>query len=259
MPENPVKGRLARSLFQAGATGLVAALVLGAFSTAGIINMTAAYSMLAGAWIVSAIVVVFSEQVSGLSGRRRILIGGAAILLLGAIFAGLMLFVYVYHPREAVAKSHLQIERMEPIKNAALPQYDFRLHFKNSSDIPSDAPLVTFAMKLAEERLSEKDENEEMARGLAQIKKRAIPRVVRNEVLKDHDMSILLEGQSISDDDFENVTHNHKVAYLFLIFRYIDKNTPPGACHQTEFCGFFMGSFSAWNQCYGHNITKDCE
>jgi hypothetical protein len=46
-----------------------------------------------------------------------------------------------------------------------------------------------------------------------------------------------------------NVLANRERMYLFIAFKYRDKNLPDGKIRITEFCGWFLGNFDMWHNC----------
>ena len=89
----------------AGGSALVLALVIGSLSTAGVIDMTAAWSMLAAAWMVGAIAIAISEPVWGLPTRHRIFTGTVSAVALGAALALAGVYEYSHHPGQTESES----------------------------------------------------------------------------------------------------------------------------------------------------------
>jgi hypothetical protein len=116
--------KLFERLVEAGATGLVLALIIGAFAVAGVIDMTVAIVMLAVAWFLGTAAIIISDVFRERNQRWPVVGMSAASILLAIMLSGIGKYIDLHRPRAIAAADPIQLKAPSGAVTAQIPIHE---------------------------------------------------------------------------------------------------------------------------------------
>jgi hypothetical protein len=242
-------------IVEGGAAALIVALTIGAFATAGVVNMTAAIIMLVIASIVGIGTIWFSDsfQVENQqwSRRARTLI---SVVFLVCIF-GIGGCINFLRPVESANGADISIEKVELEHYPGYQEfYTFSYFYRNIGKMRASTPLYNAAWEVFD-HLPTKEEIDLMVNGIiSESYNIAVPDSIQSAVQPQHGQFNTIWDIVIDDKIANKVIDRKAWLAIFIFLKYIDDATDGGYI-VTERCGWFIGTFDFQQWCLDHNLS----
>jgi hypothetical protein len=238
-----------RILFGAGATSLVAALIIGSFSASGVIDMTLAAVLLAASWLIGVGAIAVSEPLLGLPKKAR----WPVTIITAVVLAGAITGIGFYESAHFPAEKPKEGARLW-ITGTGIKKGDSKvtLNAVNKGDL--DARVWANGstnIVVADHMLSEKEEDEWVLKT-----EKALPlKGTGGEFLKGDSHRIDLE-LGVSDAHYDAIIAGQIYLYVFFVTAFTDSTVKPGTHLTAEFCGKYYKTLDVSTVCLGHNETR---
>jgi hypothetical protein len=249
------KSSFLRSVFAdaaiAAVISIVIGLIIGSLSTAGIINMMLALTLLALAWLLAIVGTFICGPVWEVSSKHRIIFGSILGVLFGAVGYG----EYVLQPRETIGKNaRFEFNGIELRPIAGSSDRLIGAQLINKGPVAGKGMNLAFSSVLTQERLNAPDQEKIMTDVIAQTVAFGVPKDEGNEVQPFELFNVGPPKGIITSDQLAKVISENLSIYLFVALNYRDDSLPKSSFMTTEVCVIFRGPLDRWQKCDGrHN------
>jgi hypothetical protein len=241
-----------RIIFGAGASGLVAALIIGSFSASGVIDMTLAFSLLGAALVVGIGAIIVSEPLLGLPPKIRWPSAIGASILLALIVSGIGAYEKAHFPTPPTVE-----------KQGARFLFDQGLFAKGSDKIPMTSTnrgdviartgtRVGTSVWWSDHILTAQEEEPKAAIALELATE---PEGGTLEFLPNGSRTVEIPV-AVTNGQYEAVVSGAGYLYVFFAIEFMDEMAPPDRRLFATTCGFLNKRMDHPLACWGHNESR---
>jgi hypothetical protein len=261
--EQQARRTLLRVAIGAGGSGLVVGLVVGSFSSAGIVDMTVSSVMLAVAWIVGILSIAVSEPVWRLSIPFRVISVVFSGIVLGCVLSSIGIYQYVHLPVPDKGHAELQFVTASPIKDPTTGNSFINLQVNNIGTL-SALHMVDVAVGELSDRVLTKSETDTMMSSLYNRLNDADKLApINNNVQHASGFVVSLSkslrdstGFTVTDQQLVEINNYRQLLYVFFLARYEDEITSGSSYWNLQLCGYFSLTTAFWHNCAPYQNDK---
>jgi len=240
--------KAARIFLGAGATSLVAALVIGSFSASGVIDMTLAITLLAAAWLIGMGAIVVAEPIL-VPPRIRWPATGVAAVVLAAALAGLGFYENKHFPLAPIKEGAHLISTLSPLKKG---DTKIVVTVENKGDLIARIRSENGQdWVIVDHRLSEREEDYYYAQAKA-----ALPLIGTGLDLPRDTARTFNIDLPFADSQIDEVAAGTKYLYLFFVIAFTDATSNASEHFVGTLCGKYFKYLDAPTACLGHNKSR---
>lgn len=261
--------RLARKpkvdLFQAvvAAVALVAALVIGSLSLAGVISMAPAYILLVGAWLVTVLAVAIPKPMWKWGAQHRLSYGVGVSCVAALVFGGIARYEYLNQPRPDRGTAILSLNNIEQIVDPKRDYSTIDADVRNIGNTFSLRPTIILRGKFSHRLLSPKETAAYMNSVLEEVKKFDKGQPNPSQINPQTNAPITLTDPDDNDsiikitkDDWGDFNNGKAVIYVFEASHYEDLTIQGRGFWEQTTCAWFYESLVLWHNCAPNNVVE---